>query len=76
MKIRLLNNGGFCSIRSIKFPVEVEARKFKHGFYVDASEMVRVGMDEAARDMPGEPQECYFSLHFGECELVTDNGKV
>ena len=43
MKIRLLNNSGYCGMEDVVFPVEVEANTRDGRVYVPNRELYRIG---------------------------------
>lgn len=71
MKIKLLNDGGYESLKDVKFPVLVEGFRYeglKHAVGVKGGELLRIGGNG---ELVYEP--CDLSFLIGEeCEIVDE----
>lgn len=70
MKVRLLNDGGYGDMKTIKFPAIVEGDDYKGiGCRVLGSELVRVG---ASTDEGLDLGWKYFFRYGIECEVINE----
>lgn len=66
MRIKLLNDGKYPGLKELKFPVEVEAKAYTHGYLVSYQELERIG---ANMEFFFDPEDPFWPFVKGEFEV-------